>query len=905
MNKLIKLFGTNYIEDKAIIENSIKENPIYIFDNRDTPLYAYIDYLYFECGMKNKMINRFKVCEYIQFGENVTLLTEKGQEICKPKNIEELLEQLQIDSQYRIVIENDNRTLLANIIQQLIYIDYPITEINFNLRREYKDAAKTKRFMQSIGKLYDSAKDAVRDLNQITVDENADNKEELVGSLTKAVKVFEKILEQIEKAKDVEMKVAIAASKKTGKSVIANCMFGMELAPTSLELATPNSCVYKKSQDDKYHLTYKGHTEDFFKPDALFKRIQVEFKKAQADVNNHFTIPDMEISYVSNKNNFEAYTVYDTPGPDATGTNHKESAIKAINLCDVAIFAIDYSKYLTKDEEEYLKQIKTLFETKHKFHTLVFVINKMDLALNDKEAKSRIKSIDFIRKRLCDIDEHYKDCVIFATSAQDYFYSLELLQAAHEDKKCSVFLDSKTNLYTELRGIKEELEEEEFQNEELINVLSNLDAEVGKIKSQLGYKSVTIQTLQNYSGVPQLMNYVSYIAKNKAREEIVNSLTYTIDEQYKSLQVVINKIANIEAIMGRTQKDISQISKIINNYSEEIKLILNDNLTQDDRLLLKKNGWLDAQINKNHNNDSTIKLSEILQTLSEDSKTKESEFQKEIWEQIENEQRKLIRKYQGQIIDVNSLVLNEEQLQKIILNYFTTKFKKQQKDKENEFEKVIIDLQNIISGRFERINQCSQKCQKELEKNNCHLELPELPVFDVIIPMPELDWKIGHIEIDYRDFIQGFKPLNNVHQFLRNFISGEKKRKEVKVKKGLTEKEIKNIIKVMHEDVCTGINSSGLYNKYLQCVEGFYINIAKAETTITEMFKEVNDNCQDNINMFKDNIDDRERYRDQLESLETLKSLIYKIQNISHDFQIIWDEVVKGENTNVIEEVIE
>ena len=37
------------------------------------------------------------------------------------------------------------------------------------------------------------------------------------------------------------------------------------------------------------------------------------------------------------------------------------------------------------------------------------------------------------------------------------------------------------------------------------------------------------------------------------------------------------------------------------------------------------------------------------------------------------------------------------------------------------------------------------------------------------------------------------------------------------------------------------------------------------------MFKEVNDNCQDNINMFKDNIDDRERYRDQLESLDNMK----------------------------------
>ena len=104
----------------------------------------------------------------------------------------------------------------------------------------------------------------------------------------------------------------------------------------------------------------------------------------------------------------------------------------------------------------------------------------MDLALNDKEAKSRIKSIDYIRERLSSIDKQYKDCVIFATSAQDYFYSLELLQAAKSGGKCSVFLKPETDLYRKLREVKDELEEDDCENEELINVLSNLDAEVGK-----------------------------------------------------------------------------------------------------------------------------------------------------------------------------------------------------------------------------------------------------------------------------------------------------------------------------------------------------------------------------------------------------------------------------------------
>ena len=45
-------------------------------------------------------------------------------------------------------------------------------------------------------------------------------------------------------------------------------------------------------------------------------------------------------------------------------------------------------------------------------------------------------------------------------------------------------------------------------------------------------------------------NYVSYIAKNKAREEIVNSLTYTIDAQYKSIQVIFNKVSEYRSYDG-------------------------------------------------------------------------------------------------------------------------------------------------------------------------------------------------------------------------------------------------------------------------------------------------------------------------------------------------------------------
>ena len=84
-------------------------------------------------------------------------------------------------------------------------------------------------------------------------------------------------------------------------------------------------------------------TEDFDTAEQLYERISREFKTAQYDIEKGFASDDMEISYVSNGNNFESYTIYDTPGPDLAGAEHSHSAKRALNECDVATFAIDYN----------------------------------------------------------------------------------------------------------------------------------------------------------------------------------------------------------------------------------------------------------------------------------------------------------------------------------------------------------------------------------------------------------------------------------------------------------------------------------------------------------------------------------------------------------------------------------
>lgn len=64
----------------------------------------------------------------------------------------------------------------------------------------------------------------------------------------------------------------------------------------------------------------------------------------------------MTIQYPTTGNNFESYTIFDTPGPDfAADDNHARAAREAMKVCDVAIFAIDFTKYLTDTEKNIWK----------------------------------------------------------------------------------------------------------------------------------------------------------------------------------------------------------------------------------------------------------------------------------------------------------------------------------------------------------------------------------------------------------------------------------------------------------------------------------------------------------------------------------------------------------------------
>lgn len=907
MENIIMLPARDYEADRQRIEETWQDGPVYVLDNEKEALHEYLDYLYDECGLPVDILYAMRICKQQKLARGSVTLVQRGEER-KPGSVAELLGILDDQGTASIIIETDDRILLANILQQLIYIDYPITRVDMKLRKEYKDAEKTKRFMDRLDSLQVAAKKAVDLINELYVGSNEKNVGELLKIRADAITAYSRIGEQIEKARGVEMKVAVAASKKTGKSVIVNSMLGMELAPTSNELATPNNCIYRKSGDGRFHLDYKGTTEDYTEAGELHQRINREFKEAQKHKEAGFAIPDMVVSYVSEGSNFDSYTIYDTPGPDAKGTIHEEAAKAAMRQCDVAVFAIDYSKYLIPTEVEYLEEIKNMFEEKGKFHSLIFVINKLDLAMADKGSKSRVKSIDFIRNRLRDIDERYGDCVIFATSAQDYFYTVEMERAARDGEpfaeRLQPLVQPDADLDRELNDLLRDPASKSMDRD-LKTVLSNLRSEAGRIGVQLGYTSFSLQDMKDYSGMPQLMSHIAYVAQSKAREEIVNGITFAIDQQQRSLQDIINRVANLESLMNANGEQIRRIKEILDDFRREIEPWLRPAVTKEETKadFFRKDGALEAAIyDLGRRNGFPVDLKEALRAISVDieNAASESDILKGVWNEYKPAQMKRIRAAKGQ--DYTKAQLNKalslpsDELNGIITTYLRNMLQSDKDSLDKDVKSVRDCLQEILRRRMEKLRIATDACQERLDKTGVTLQLPALPEFDCAISLPafsasgEFDVFIS-MEKEIGDM---FIRWGSVADFFINLFSDKRSWGDVNgfVRTNLSEDQINKAVDNVYKQFSDAMSDAGIYKKFRGKLTELARNVEGVREELDSNFENITETCHGSIDAFEGMIDDRDRFREENEALARVKVLICSIQDASSDFLSVWSEIM-------------
>lgn len=889
------IYGQNILEEIEHIKQVINEEPntIFLYNNNAFKIYEYIDLITDDNKLDDEYTYKLKIC-YETEKQNVTLIIDDG-EPQSIKTMRQLIGALDGDSKARIIVESDNRNELAFIVQQLIYINYPLEKIDILLRKEEADADKVKRFMEKLTELLidcDNANNRLINLRKQTAREDYSNlKQRRLDDIDKALESCKGIYDNLDKAKDVELKFAITASKKTGKSVMVNCFIGEEISPDDIQLATPNNCVYKRSEDNLYHLSFEGTSSErtFKTRKEIYDAIKEEFRGAQKNVNNKFLTLDMNIRYVTNENNFSSYTIYDTPGPDAAGTKHKEAAYKALQMCDVAVFAIDYSKYLIDSEELYLKEVKSTFKAQNKFHSLIFALNKMDLRFTDSHStKSIVRALDFIKNRLADIDCDYSDCIVFPTSSIEYIDAMSAEKFGANELAEEIPICDITSIRNAHRDIK---------------CLQWLNTHALNLEFYNGLKTISYEIFKEDSGMPALMNYVSYVAKSKARDEIVNNIAYKIDTQKNKLKEIFDYIQNLERLINTGEEHIQRITEIIINYKTEVEKILSPNFNDNDL-----NGLKSDSILKNHEGDYNKYISskkESVKYKCEKNKIFEV-LNNNIKNKIYDNYKALPEEFESRSIDD---LFKDSEFRDIVSNVFKHFTEEIVGDINSEISRFSDDISSVIAYRQNKLNELSDKCKIELQKENIHLNFPSLPSFKPAVASPKFykeAIKFSDVDFNIHEklgslFDETF--LSSVESFFMPFLSlfGHKQTKTYKKRSIDMTSFYETYDKKLKEKIEIVFYKNEISEQIVSQIKDSIVDGALKEVTdkFNSFFIDSLNDIKASIDDFSKVIDDREKYIKDNQNFLKHKETINSIVEATAEFYNLWETIVGTKNYGI------
>ena len=120
------------------------------------------------------------------------------------------------------------------------------------------------------------------------------------------------------------------------------------------------------------------------------------------------------------------------------------------------------------------------------------------------------------------LGDMYKDCIVFATSALQYYNTV------HCEKEISSEFSQLDNLYDLRKVMNGQPDNIRFELQFLQNMASTYS-------NQMGLDRVSPADMKQYSGMPDLLSYAAYIYKSKARHEIVNNITGQITHEVTAL----------------------------------------------------------------------------------------------------------------------------------------------------------------------------------------------------------------------------------------------------------------------------------------------------------------------------------------------------------------------------------
>jgi hypothetical protein len=237
---------------------------------------------------------------------------------------------------------------------------------------------------------------------------------DLINNL-KSSKIFQDKIDSLDNIYDElnnkEFKIAVVANMSSGKSTFVNALFGEEILPSFNE-ATTDCPTYIHSGSKQTNIL-KVNFDDIKEPVTVTENITDEIKHyARKDIDTiedkYRNVRDIHLYYdfknlkKSEDLNFE-FTFIDTAGPNNLGdfaTKHQNFTKDIIeNEADFVIFLFDYGQLdasLDSDELGLWGLLKSRRD-KDPYFGVMFVINKIDMAMSDNETDK--KDIGFYEQK--------------------------------------------------------------------------------------------------------------------------------------------------------------------------------------------------------------------------------------------------------------------------------------------------------------------------------------------------------------------------------------------------------------------------------------------------------------------------------------------------------------------------
>ncbi len=837
---VIKLKGD--IESEQLIIKESIDDSLFVYESSEMRIYEYIDKLDLD-GEYYKL----KICYEVEF--NGYLKIKNNNKISKHNvnNISDVLKKMNYDKHqsYNLIIFTQDKNIIGNIIQQFIYLG---VEIDILSEKDEIDKKIILKYRNELEKLKNEVSDSINEISLVDVDYR------LLEDKDGIIQLLENIRKNLIDSSDRELTISVMATKKAGKSVVVNSFLGEEYAPTSLELPTPNSCIYKRNKDNSLVLNYDDNEIKYDTTQDLRRFILDEFTRAQKKVKG-CNINDMEILYPNKNNlaNFSNYTIVDTPGPDFAGADHKEIAKKWIEKSDVVLFVVDYGKHLTDTEEKYLQDIKTYFEKYDKFYSFIVVVNKMDLMYLDGSSKqSSTRFLDYLRFKLNNIG--YEGFFMFGVSALDYFNSKKILTIEGCEELNTDDLDKFNNCLVNARR--------KYQGKEEINIISYINNQISRLGDFHGIWDSNLETIIEHSGMERLINFTNYIAEDKAIYEMIKAALFRIDQDYSVLK---NKF--ILEQLNKLESQKSEIDELIGNLIAKIDNFISDleNHKSDETL-------------KNHVNKDIKNISQNIENmLKEQSAIK-------------------IKKHKESIIENSS---NQEELENLFTNSIIIEFdilnvqKEAEMDLKNINSRIQEGIEKFELSLFKKNNELqeliidfNQKLKKDYKMNELEIILPKLSM--------NFDKKdIAFNNIEREDISEKIKESITRSSNIFEKISNWFKRKGFKGNYTIDMRELnekfKEIEKSIHENIsvsCKKIEYD-LKHEFIKLNEQVNDDFSLQSNKIFENYKTILRNIRVDLNLDKEN-------------MELKINFLNKVQEIFDDFDKLWDLIrEEGDNDDI------